>query len=843
MVRKAPRSTKPAANQEFLSQNALQPERPSDWSDFGGAGDANGRGELPDVFVGPPGPFDPPSPPADDAVLSTGGLFGVGNAEIAADGTAPRESAPVRSVVPPSAASQGSASNAPAMAQNQAAGAQRPQRRSVTCLQCGREGHQRRTCTTALANYVAGFPRAPRQRNVPVRAAAVARVPVAEERQVLLAEDRAPLVRNQRLANVPAGVLDANVGIFPGGVLRHEEDMVDDGAASDGDDESGDSSDSSADNDDVDAGQWNFAASQWECVCDETAADGQHVLPLAEQPSYNLRSPAAEQFVFGREVPSFRGPPGTGGAAAVNIPQGCTTAKHFVELLFTDDMIQKLVDSTNAAAHPETGHPRVKELWRTRERWHDVDVAKMRTWLCVAVYLGVVKVQNRKHVWSKSSLFRQPWVAARMTALDFDCILTAVNFCDHWTLTDAEFYRRNRDDGPFWQVKDLVARCNANSEAYFRCGHRMSIDEGVIPFKGKHSARCFNPKKPFKYHLKKFMCNDAETGYCYRFYFYDGAGEVRPANMPATAWPVVNLLTPCTALHNKNHLVATDNWFTNATTGTWLQHHGFHCVGTIKANRLHLEKPAGPGRRPGFPKQGIFKGARRPRGSIIVHRTTLDGQPHVVTAWQDKKPVLLLSSYMPSKTSCTRKVKIGGRWESVVYPRPSVIRHYNNTMGGTDLHDQRVAYFRTTLKSVRWHVRVLTDVFSSMLMNAYILFKFHHKKTSAYSALDFLEEYLRDAPDDSENEVLSDDDAFEMQPGPSWSSHKRAWWFGEQGSSIRKAGRHYMCHASELFGVETDQRRGCMWAPSRDGCGRTAYACKKCRISLCMAHFEQFHEE
>jgi hypothetical protein len=430
-----------------------------------------------------------------------------------------------------------------------------------------------------------------------------------------------------------------------------------------------------------------------------------------------------------------------------------------------------------------------------------------------------------------------------MTALEFDLILTALNFCDHWSLTDEEFYRRNREEGPFWQVKHLVDRCNANSQDYFRCGHRISIDEGVIPFKGKHCARCYNPKKPFKYHLKKFMCNDAETGYCYSFYFYDGAGEIRPAGMPATAWPVIKLLSQCTSLHNKNHLVATDNWFTGPATSSWLQQHGFQGVGTIKINRLHVEKTSGPNVRPGFPKHGVFKGARRPRGSIVIHRTTVGSMTHFVTAWQDKKPVLLLSTYMPSKTLCTRKVKIAGRWERVTFPRPSVVRHYNNTMGGTDLHDQRVAYFRTTLKSVRWHVRVVTDIFSSMLMNAFILFKLHHKKTQHYSALDFLQEYLNGGGNVGSNHAQQEGHNFGDHADAPQSSHKRAWWFGDEGTRIRKAGRHYLCHASELFGDETDQRRGCMWDPGRTGCGRTAYACKQCRVHVCMAHFEQFHEQ
>jgi len=839
MVKRRSRIATAAPNPEILSGSVRSDEEvhlPPTVSAPQGV-DAPTLGDNP---VEPPGLLANPIPtPSDDAVLGMGEVQGVNNPQIAGGHCILQESCADGVGDAPNADSDPPPGNAPETAPQVEVGALAPPRRSVTCGQCGKRGHQVRTCKTAVADYLPGFPLPHLQQRQVARTGEAARVPIAERRQVALAFDREALHRVPRRSNVPD---DADIAAL-GRLMRQEDDMADDDDPGDDDEESGASSDSSEDNADVAAGEWNFADCVWECVCDETSVNGQHAIPLSEPEQYNLRSPPAQPSVFGRDVPSHRGPPGSATASAVNIPHGCTTARQFVELIFTDEIVSKLVESTNAAAHPETGHPRVKELWRVKGKWSDVDVPKMRTWLCVAVYLGVVKVQYRKHIWSKNSIFRQPWVCAKMSAIEFDRILAAVNFCNHWSLSDQEFYRRNTEIGPFWQVQDLVELCNANSQAYFRCGHRISIDEGVIPFKGKHCARCFNPKKPFKYHLKKYMCNDSETGYCYRFYFYDGAGEHRPLNMPATAWPVIKLLSTCTCLHHKNHLVATDNWFTGPTTSCWLQTHGFQTVGTIKANRLHLEKTSGSVQRAGFPKAGIFKGNRRPRGSIIVHRTTLGGMPHFVTSWQDKKPVTFLSSYMPSKSTCIRKVKVRGRWESVAFPRPSVIKHYNNTMGGTDLHDQRVAYFRTTLKSVRWHVRVLTDIFSSMLMNSFTLFKLHHKKAPAYTALDFLEDYLQELNDSSASRMQHEDASPGMIPERPCTNHKRAWWFGEEGSRIRKSGRHYLCHGKELFGDATDQRRGCMYDPSRTGCGRTAYACKQCGVSLCMAHFEQFHEE
>ena len=89
----------------------------------------------------------------------------------------------------------------------------------------------------------------------------------------------------------------------------------------------------------------------------------------------------------------------------------------------------------------------------------------------------------------------------------------------------------------------------------------------------------------------------------------------------------------------------------------------------------------------------------------MIHETKLtDGTDAFVTTWQDKKSVLLLSSYRPMAGDCVRKIKVGRTWTRQRFFRPNIVAHYNRTMGGTDLHDQRLAFARSTVKSRRWQV-------------------------------------------------------------------------------------------------------------------------------------------
>ena len=59
--------------------------------------------------------------------------------------------------------------------------------------------------------------------------------------------------------------------------------------------------------------------------------------------------------------------------------------------------------------------------------------------------------------------------------------------------------------------------------------------------------------------------------------------------------------------------------------------------------------------------------------------------------------------------------------------RPVIIRYYNRGMGGTDLFNQRLAYYRTSVKSRRWPHRIIFHFLLACAINAYILHKEHHK--------------------------------------------------------------------------------------------------------------------
>lgn len=551
-----------------------------------------------------------------------------------------------------------------------------------------------------------------------------------------------------------------------------------------------------------------------------------------------------------------------------NIPRHCKTAGDFFSLLFDDEMMALVVTNTNSAARE---NPRLVRAARFKN-WRPVDAAEMMVFFGICTYLGVVKVTSRKNAWGHGT-FGQAWVRNRMSLRRFENIVNALNCAKPWLLSDAELTAKNKAHS-FWQLDEMVAGCNRNCKKYWRMGWLTSLDEGVIPFKGRHRAKCYNKAKPAKNHIKKFCFNCAKTGFNYRHYFYEGKDETRSVGPDgptcATAWPVLKLLSGCPELFNHNRLLAYDNWFTSAHTIKICRDRGFHCVGTVKTQRLFVETQKNP---MGFPHAGIFKPTdHRQRGDILCHEgVSLQATcPAYVTTWQDAEPVYVASSYAPQSGSCIRKVLEEGDqrqrvWTLQTLPRPNVIAHYNSCMGGTDLHDMRLSFIRSTVKSRRWEVRVLTDMFASMLMNAFVLRQTlktdAFKLPKVYTCFDFISEFLEEvcpvlAPADTS--VIPDIAPVMVHPQKlhrdgKIKTCKPSFWAKKAGMQWRLDGVGHVNHDStKCFDPQTGKvnattgnkiraelRRKCIC------CGtRTVYFCYKCKAALCLGKcFYMFHNE
>ncbi|CAB3241779.1 unnamed protein product [Arctia plantaginis] len=131
-----------------------------------------------------------------------------------------------------------------------------------------------------------------------------------------------------------------------------------------------------------------------------------------------------------------------------------------------------------------------------------------------------------------------------------------------------------------------------------------------------------------------------------------------------------------------------DRHFTTIPLIEELQKRNLHSTGTIMANRI-----------PDKTSLKFQKDSQKNR----FESQQMVRDPKVLVKWKDNKSVLIASNCTGS--NCTEMVK---RWDNrtrtyVDVTAPQIIQNYNRYMGGVDVLDQQVEYYRTFIKTRKGH--------------------------------------------------------------------------------------------------------------------------------------------
>jgi len=100
-----------------------------------------------------------------------------------------------------------------------------------------------------------------------------------------------------------------------------------------------------------------------------------------------------------------------------------------------------------------------------------------------------------------------------------------------------------------------------------------------------------------------------------------------------------------------------------------------------------------------------------------------DGNKITALKWFDNKAVHLVSTFATSFPfdKCTRfdrKIK-----ERVEVARPFIVKDYNTHMGGVDLHDQLMAYYRMAFRSRKYYQRLIFHMIDMTVVNSWLLYR------------------------------------------------------------------------------------------------------------------------
>lgn len=132
----------------------------------------------------------------------------------------------------------------------------------------------------------------------------------------------------------------------------------------------------------------------------------------------------------------------------------------------------------------------------------------------------------------------------------------------HW-VDNKKFSKEDRMENKAYKIKSLLQRICKNSARVRFPPEIISIDESMIPYKGKTSRiRQYIANKPNRWGYKLWMLSDT-TGYCYNSSIYEGAKYVNGKKVVTKGLGKEVVLELMDEYLDKKHIVITDNFYTS----------------------------------------------------------------------------------------------------------------------------------------------------------------------------------------------------------------------------------------------------------------------------------------
>ncbi|XP_033823196.1 piggyBac transposable element-derived protein 2-like [Periophthalmus magnuspinnatus] len=372
------------------------------------------------------------------------------------------------------------------------------------------------------------------------------------------------------------------------------------------------------------------------------------------------------------------------------VPLDVGSPLEYFKTLIDDDMLELLASKTNTYAVQKSG----RELNTNKKELEQV--------IGMFLKMGLAPMAGTRMFWETDT--RYPQVADIMSRNRFQNIIAHLHFVDNMVVTEED------KTDKLWKIRPWLTMFRNNClklvpEEY------NSIDEQMVPFKGKYSGvKQYMHSKPHKWGFK-IWCRCGISGLLYDFEIYQGSGVKEAGVGLGMSGDVVSRL--CSTLPDeKNYKVTADNFFTSMPLIVKLKERGILYLGTARTNRL---KNCRLKDEKDLKKEG--------RGSFDYRVETTHGVSAV--KWYDNRAVLLVSSYLgPEPTDSVR------RWDKAkkdftLVTRPNVVKVYNSLMGGVDFLDCLISKYRYPMKARRWYIYLFWHTVTTALVQAWLLYRRH----------------------------------------------------------------------------------------------------------------------
>lgn len=364
--------------------------------------------------------------------------------------------------------------------------------------------------------------------------------------------------------------------------------------------------------------------------------------------------------------------------------------KNVWDLIFDATILDSIVTNTNV------------KLFKTRNNlgettnkstYRDTDIIEINALIGLLLLSSIVK-SNHETMLSmfKKDATGRPYFYATMTYKRFEVLLKCLRFDN----SDTREERKTTDKAA--AISEVFGTVIKNSKKAYSVSENVTIDEMLVPFRGRCSFRMYMPKKPHKYGIKIMCMADSKTSYLYDAYIYtgqgsDGIGLTRQEQ--ELSKPTQSVIRLTKEIQKTNRNVTADNWFSSIDTAEELIKRGLTFVGTMKKDKKII------------PSEFLADKQRQ----VMSCRFGFNGQYTLVSMVpKSNRAVVLLSTMHHDKEINQENNK------------PEIVCFYNKTKAGIDLLDMKCAIYDSSRRTRRWPLALFYRILSIASVNSFILY-------------------------------------------------------------------------------------------------------------------------
>lgn len=397
-------------------------------------------------------------------------------------------------------------------------------------------------------------------------------------------------------------------------------------------------------------------------------------------PPRNVRTPARNIITGG--LPGITGPARNLGNASKKTD--------LWQLFFDEDVINQIVTNTNI----KLSSTREKiPPGKSKANFKNTNIEEMNALIGLLLLSSVLKSndENMESLFKKDECSR-PIFRATMSLNRYKALVASLRF------DNAQTREQRKQTDKAAPISEIFNKIIKNSQAVYRPSAYVTIDEMLVPFRGRCAFRMYMPKKPKKYGIKIMCLADAKTSYLCNAYIYTGKGSDGiglTESEKNLSIPTQSAIRLCKTIEGTNRNVTADNWFSSIECMDELHKRKLTYVGTLKKDKRCI------------PLEFLPNNSRPTISTLYGFRndaTLLSFVP------KKNRAVCLLSSMHHTIDTNEEKQK------------PEIICFYNGTKAGVDLIDMKCAVYSSSRKTRRWPLVIFYRLVNIVSVNSFIVY-------------------------------------------------------------------------------------------------------------------------